>query len=95
VKVLIASTPASGHLYPLLSVGRALLREGHEVVVCSATALHERIVDSGATFRAFPRTADFDLRHIEDEFPEYFDFPRGPELNLWILKRAYVDTIPA
>ena len=95
VKVLIASTPASGHLYPLLSVGRALLSRGHEVVVCSANGLRERIEESGATFRAFPRIANFDLRYIEEEFPEYFDFPRGPELNMWILKRAYVDTIPA
>ncbi len=95
MKVLIVSTPATGHLYPLLSVGRALLGKGHDVVVLSATGLRGRIEDSGATFRAFPPIADFDLRFIEEEFPEYFDFPRGPELNMWILKRAYVDTIPA
>ena len=95
MKILIVSTPATGHLYPLLSVGRALLGEGHDVVVLSATALREKIEDSGATFCAFPPIADFDLRFIEEEFPEYFDFPRGPELNMWILKRAYVDTIPA
>jgi MGT family glycosyltransferase len=95
MRVLIASTPASGHLQPLLSVGRALLSEGHEVVVVSATALRESIEDSGASFRAFPPIADFDLRFIEEEFPEYFDFPRGPELNMWIVKRAFVDTIPA
>ena len=73
VKVLIASTSASGHLYPLLSVGRALLSEGHQVVVLSAAALRETIEDSGATFRAFPRIAEFDLRHIEAECPEFFD----------------------
>jgi UDP:flavonoid glycosyltransferase YjiC (YdhE family) len=95
VKVLIASTPATGHLYPLLSVGRALLSQGHEVLVLSATALRERIKDSGATFRPFPRIADFDLRFVEEEFPEYFDFPPGPKLNMWILKRAFVDTVPA
>ena len=94
MKVLIASTSASGHLYPLLSVGRALLSEGHQVVVLSAAALRETIEDSGATFRAFPRIAEFDLRHIEAECPEFFDLPRGPALNLWILKRAYVDAIP-
>jgi UDP:flavonoid glycosyltransferase YjiC (YdhE family) len=95
VKVLIASTPAWGHLYPLLTAGRALRSHGHEVVVLSAHALRELIEDSGATFREFPAVADFDLRNVEDEFPGFGDIPSGPERNLWILKRASVDTIPA
>ena len=32
MKVLIVSTPATGHLNPLLPIGRSLMEEGHEVV---------------------------------------------------------------
>ncbi len=32
MKILIASTPATGHLNPLLAIGRILIAEGHEVV---------------------------------------------------------------
>jgi UDP:flavonoid glycosyltransferase YjiC (YdhE family) len=45
MKTLIASTPATGHLNPLLAIGRILIAEGHEVVGLSGNALRERIAD--------------------------------------------------
>ena len=39
MKVLIASTPATGHLNPLLAIGCILIAEGHEVVGLSGSAL--------------------------------------------------------
>ena len=44
MKILIASTPASGHLNPLLSVGQAAQSHGHEVVALCAHALRDVIV---------------------------------------------------
>jgi UDP:flavonoid glycosyltransferase YjiC (YdhE family) len=48
MKILIASTPATGHLNPLLAIGRILIAEGHEVVGLSGNALRERIEGVGA-----------------------------------------------
>jgi UDP:flavonoid glycosyltransferase YjiC (YdhE family) len=79
MKALIVSTPGSGHRNPLLSVGRALLSLGHEVVALSAHALRKQIEDSGVTFRGFRPPADFDMCRIADEFPSYVDIPDGPE----------------
>jgi len=56
MKILIASTPATGHLNPLLAIGRILIAEGHEIVGLSGNALRERIEGIGADFRPFPRT---------------------------------------
>ena len=95
MKILIASTPASGHLNPLLSVGRAAQSQGHEVVALCAHALRDLIEASGATFRAFPPVADFDLRNVDTEFPGFADVNPGPDRNLFIVKKAFVDTIPA
>ncbi|HEY6575701.1 MAG TPA: nucleotide disphospho-sugar-binding domain-containing protein [Mycobacterium sp.] len=95
MKILIASTPASGHLNPLLSVGRAAQSQGHEVVALCAHALRDLIEASGAIFRAFPPVADFDLRNVDSEFPGFTDVNPGPDRNLFIVKSAWVDTIPA
>jgi UDP:flavonoid glycosyltransferase YjiC (YdhE family) len=95
MKALIVSTPGSGHLNPLLSVGRALLSLGHEVVALSAHALRKQIEDSGVGFRGFRPPADFDMRRIADEFPGYADIPDGPERLLWIIKKVFLDPIPA
>jgi UDP:flavonoid glycosyltransferase YjiC (YdhE family) len=32
MKILVASTPATGHLNPLLAIGHILIAEGQEVV---------------------------------------------------------------
>jgi UDP:flavonoid glycosyltransferase YjiC (YdhE family) len=43
MKILIASTPATGHLNPLLAIGRFLIAEGHEIVGLSGSALRDRV----------------------------------------------------
>jgi UDP:flavonoid glycosyltransferase YjiC (YdhE family) len=51
MKILIASTPATGHLNPLLAIGHILIAEGHEIVGLSGSAFRERIENIGAEFR--------------------------------------------
>jgi UDP:flavonoid glycosyltransferase YjiC (YdhE family) len=56
MKLLIASTPATGHLNPLLAIGHILIAEDHEVVGLSGSALRERIVhtvEDGKTKRTY------------------------------------------
>jgi hypothetical protein len=95
VKILIASTPATGHLNPLLTIGRILIAEGHEVVGLSGSALRERIEGIGAEFRPFPAGADFDLRDILSVVPELKNIPPGPRWLHVAIERLFVDTIPA
>jgi len=38
MKILLASAPATGHLNPLLAIGRFLIAEGHEVAFLSGSA---------------------------------------------------------
>ena len=95
MKILIASTPATGHLNPLLTIGRILIAEGHEVVGLSGSALRERIEGIGAEFRPFPAGADFDLRDILSVVPELKNIPPGPRWLRVAIERLFVDTIPA
>src|SRR5260370_2506166 len=90
MKALLVSTPVMGHLNPLLSIGRILVSDGHEVVGLSATYLHDRIEAIGATFRGFLPDADFDIRNASERFPELKTTPPGPKLRRMILERALV-----
>jgi len=95
VKILIASTPATGHLNPLLTIGRILIAEGHELVGLSGSALREPIEGIGAEFRPLPAGADFDLRDLLSVVPELKNIPPGPQCLRVALERVFVDTIPA
>jgi MGT family glycosyltransferase len=95
MKILIASTPATGHVNPLLAIGRILIAEGHEVVGLSGSTLRERIESIGAGFRPFPAGADFDLGDIISVAPELKSTPPGPEWLRIAMERLFVDPLPS
>jgi MGT family glycosyltransferase len=95
MKILIASTPATGHLNPLLAIGHILIAEGHEVVGLSGSALRSRIEGTGAQFHAFPAGADLDLRDLLSVVPELKDIPPGPEWMRVAFERVFADPVPA
>jgi UDP:flavonoid glycosyltransferase YjiC (YdhE family) len=95
MKVLIASTPATGHLNPVLAVARGLIGDGHDVTVLSASVLRPRIEAAGAAFRAFPPGADLDLTDVLSVVPELKTMAPGPEQGRLTAKRIFIDPIPA
>jgi MGT family glycosyltransferase len=95
MKILIASTPATGHLNPLLAIGRVLIADGHEVAFLSGSTLRSRIEGIGAKFHAFPAGADFDLRDFTSVAPELKSIPPGPDWLRVAMERVFVDPIPA
>ena len=95
MKILLASTPATGHLNPLLAIGRVLIDEGHEIAFLSGSALRSPIERIGATFYGFPAGADFDLRDFATVAPELKAIPPGPEWFRVAMERVFVDAIPA
>jgi MGT family glycosyltransferase len=95
MKILIASTPATGHLNPLLAIGRVLIAEGHELAFLSGSVLRGRIEAIGAKFHALPEGADYDLRDFDSVAPELKTIAPGPDWLRVALERVFVDTIPA
>jgi MGT family glycosyltransferase len=95
MKILIASTPATGHLNPLLAIGRVLIAEGHEVAFISGSVLRSRIEGIGAKFHAFPAGADFDLRDFDSVAPELKSIPPGLDWLRVAMERVFVDSVPA
>ncbi|MGY3616077.1 glycosyltransferase [Bradyrhizobium sp. USDA 10063] len=95
MKVLIASTPATGHLNPLLAVARGLIEERHDVTFLTGSVLRSRVEAIGAGFRALPAGADFDLRVMDEVVPELKTIAPGPQWLRIAMERLFVDAIPA
>jgi MGT family glycosyltransferase len=58
---LICSTPAHGHVLPLLTIAAHLRTRGHRVVFLTSARYAERAAAAGAEFVALPAAADVDL----------------------------------
>jgi hypothetical protein len=93
MKILLASTPATGHLNPVLAIGRILITADHQLVGLSGSAFRDRIERIGAAFRPLPPEADFDLRDVDSVVPELKDLPSGPEWFRIAIENLFVDTM--
>jgi MGT family glycosyltransferase len=95
MKVLIASTPATGHLNPLLSVASSLIDKRHDVTFLTGSGLRSRVEAIGAGFWPLPFGADLDLRKFDEAVPQLKHME--PELQRLrvVLERIFVDAIPA
>jgi MGT family glycosyltransferase len=93
VKILIACTTFTGHLNPMLSIGRILVEEGHEVVFQTASMVRDRVEGIGAIFRPFPPEYDYELRDLDAVFPERKTLP-PPERVAFDIKHIFTAPIP-
>ncbi|BDV32390.1 glycosyltransferase [Microbacterium terricola] len=65
---LVCSTPAHGHVTPLLAVAAHLIAAGHRVVFLTSERYGDRVRAVGAEFAPLPAAADVDLDSV-DAFP--------------------------
>jgi UDP:flavonoid glycosyltransferase YjiC (YdhE family) len=93
MNILMVSTPATGHINPLLGVARVLISEGHNVVCLSGSALRDRIESAGAGFRALPPAADLDLNDLFATVPELKVIPPGLEWLRVATERLFIERI--
>ncbi len=95
MKILIASTPGTGHVNPMLAIARMLMTEGHDVAIYTGSAFRARIEAAGAKFFSLPPDADFDPTDPFARVPELKVLPPGLEWMRIALERLFVDKIPA
>jgi hypothetical protein len=95
MKILIASTPAIGHVNPMLAIARILMTEGHDVAIYTGSAFRARVEAARAKFLSLPPEADVDLTDPFARFPELKVLPPGPDWLRVVMERFFVDNIPA
>jgi MGT family glycosyltransferase len=93
MKILVVSTPMTGHLNPLLAIGRILIAEGHELAFLTGSPLRSRVERLKANFYPLPKEADINANDIvmSDEVKAA---PLGPQWLRVVIERLFVDTIP-
>src|SRR6478672_2644146 len=68
-EILIASLSPVGHIAPLLNIAQGLVDRGDSVTVLSSADHAAKIRAVGATPRAIPAEADFDLTRLDIDLP--------------------------
>jgi UDP:flavonoid glycosyltransferase YjiC (YdhE family) len=93
MKILVACTPATGHLNPLIAITKFLIEDGHEVVLLSGTAYRRRIEKSGARFHPLPGKADVDFSHLPHVVPELDGVEPGFDWLRIALESGFINRI--
>jgi MGT family glycosyltransferase len=92
--ILVAATPAPGHVNPMLSVARHLSSLGHSITFLSGRLFRDQAVALGFQFVPFSGVADFDYRRLDEEFPEVAAAKPGPEAMNAICMYTGIDPVP-
>jgi UDP:flavonoid glycosyltransferase YjiC (YdhE family) len=95
MKIILAPTPISGHVNPLLVTAGILLEAGHEVVVTTGSAFRRKVEATGARFHPLAAGADLDVSDMDAVFPERKTFAPGPPQLRFDFENLFVNTIPA
>ncbi|MCJ2019113.1 glycosyltransferase [Methylobacterium sp. E-065] len=86
MKILIAATPLTGHVNPLLAVGRVAAARGDDVLVLSDALFRETIEAAGLRFTAYADNGSATFRETE--------LPAGPERYRREFERRFIDPMP-
>jgi UDP:flavonoid glycosyltransferase YjiC (YdhE family) len=86
MKILIAASPLTGHVNPLLAVGRAAAARGDTVLMLSDAAFRGKIEAAGLRFTDYPDNHSAEYRETE--------LPAGPERYRREFERRFVDPMP-
>ncbi|NEU10807.1 glycosyltransferase family 1 protein [Methylobacterium sp. BTF04] len=86
MKILIAATPLTGHVNPMLAIGRLLAARGDDVVVTSAEGFHRKIVAAGLRFVPYADGGAAEFRETT--------LPAGPERYRIEFERRFIDPMP-
>jgi UDP:flavonoid glycosyltransferase YjiC (YdhE family) len=86
MKILIAATPLTGHVNPLLAVGRAAAARGDAVLVLTDPAFRPKVEAAGLRFTPYADGHAAEYRETE--------LPAGPERYRREFERRFVDPMP-
>lgn len=93
MNIIIASSPLTGHVNPLLSLTRLLTGSGHTVKALCASTFRAGFINAGAGFIPFPLSIDRDFNDLYSALPERTSYPVGPERLCYDFKHVFIDQI--
>src|ERR1700756_4137324 len=88
MKVLLASSPATGHFNPLLVVARILKKAGHEPVLYTSKLFRGKTEAAGVPFFPLPEEADQAVLDKIADFLKRNRYAPGPRRGCRFLDRS-------
>jgi hypothetical protein len=85
--ILVAASPAPGHVNPMLLVAQHLYSLGHSITFLSGTLFHDQVAALGFQFVPLSGRADYNYMRLYEEFPEIATAQtgsRGTECHMYI-----------
>ena len=93
-RILVGTSPASGHIRPGLPIARELVARGHDVVWYTSDRFKASVERTGARHVGFTAAVDIDESDLDSSFPGRSKVKSGiPQLK-FDLQSIFVDTIP-
>jgi MGT family glycosyltransferase len=92
--ILVAASPAPGHVNPMLSVAQHLSSIGHSITFLSGTLFRDQAVALGFRFVPLSGKANFNYMRLDEEFPERAAAKPGPEAMNAECRYTGIDPIP-
>jgi MGT family glycosyltransferase len=92
--ILISSTPAPGHVNPMLTVARHLRAAGHNVIFNTGEVFRRQVESASLRFLPLKGFANFDYRRLDDAFPGRKDLQPGPDQLAHDFKFVFGRPIP-
>lgn len=93
MRILIATTPALGHVGPFLPIAKALTARGHDVRWYTGAKYRERVEATGAEFVGYSRAREFDDSKLDEYFPDRSRL-RGVVQLKHDMKHVFIDAAP-
>jgi MGT family glycosyltransferase len=91
-RILLGTIPIAGHVAPLLSIARALIARGHELVWYTGAKYQALVAGSGATPARFTHARDFDDAAYDGTFPGRSELKGIAQLR-YDLRHVFVEGI--
>jgi len=92
--VLVALTPITGHVRPAIPLVRALVAQGHDVVVYTGSKFADAIRAAGATPAPIVRGRDLDDAQVDEWSRERGAPPPGVKRLQWDVLHHFVEPVP-
>lgn len=92
-RILFATVPIAGHVYPFLGVARALAARGHSLRWYTGARFRAEVERTGARHEPYVRARDFDDHRMELAFPGRAERQGLAQLK-FDLKRVFIDQAP-
>ncbi|WP_036520357.1 glycosyltransferase [Nocardia sp. 348MFTsu5.1] len=69
MKAVLCSAPLTGHVQPMISIGRQLAEDGWAVTILTGRLFRDRVVRAGLEHVALSPSCDYDERDLDGHFP--------------------------